>query len=318
LGFDGANRRIDAVRMTQFDGAAALDFRRRLGADWVDLVTLFNIEPDKVAAFPRGGEANAIWDWLHHRGRLSELPSALEAIDRPDLAAALRSRGHPAEPSAQPPAQPGPNDVPAKGPRAGRKELAVVTAITATAAIAASLLFGLTTTSCQPGLVTANASSASPTPTPTPATPSLSHPPPTSSKPAPPVKRPSASVTTTPGNPSTLTFLAGQFVDFDPPEPTIVSDRTNDTDLRWGPDNVYPEEGRIWVTTDPATCVAQAATNGATGRQQEIPLKTLLQSQPESVVHACAETSGKRIGTLTVSSSDSSKGAPYNVSYSFV
>jgi nucleoside phosphorylase len=70
-----------------------LDFVRRLADSWRDLADHVGIPAHETRRFSRGDEAREIWEWLDNRRRLSELPDALDAIGRPDLATTLRGAG---------------------------------------------------------------------------------------------------------------------------------------------------------------------------------------------------------------------------------
>jgi hypothetical protein len=56
-----------------------------LGHDWRMLADELGIPAYTQRRFGHGEEAYDIWDWLEVRGRLSDLPDALRAIDRSDL-----------------------------------------------------------------------------------------------------------------------------------------------------------------------------------------------------------------------------------------
>lgn len=76
---------------------AKLEFCRRLGSGWVDLADAVGVGVYERDRFIRGDEARAVWEWLERRGRLGDLPDALDQIDRGDLSGLLRPRTH-AEP----------------------------------------------------------------------------------------------------------------------------------------------------------------------------------------------------------------------------
>lgn len=59
---------------------------RYLGPNWRELADGMKVAPHLVARFDKGHEAAALWDHLYLRGRLSELPGLLRAIERADLA----------------------------------------------------------------------------------------------------------------------------------------------------------------------------------------------------------------------------------------
>lgn len=63
-----------------------VEFRWRLLTDWHDLADQLGIPPHEVARFDGGEEARAIWQWLTVRNKLGDLPDALRAIGRHDLA----------------------------------------------------------------------------------------------------------------------------------------------------------------------------------------------------------------------------------------
>lgn len=71
-------------------GGAKVEFTRRLLYDWQDLADILGVPGFERARFARGDEARAIWAWLEVRGRLGELPAALDMIGRSDLADLLR------------------------------------------------------------------------------------------------------------------------------------------------------------------------------------------------------------------------------------
>jgi hypothetical protein len=73
-----------------FGGPAALEFTRRLADSWSDLTILLAVPAHHLARFDPARRAHDLWRWLEVRDELSELPEALDAIDRPDLAALLR------------------------------------------------------------------------------------------------------------------------------------------------------------------------------------------------------------------------------------
>lgn len=74
-----------------YPGAVKVTFGRRLGHDWQDLADIVGIPDFDRPRFPRGEEARAVWEWLAARNRLGELPPALEAVGRADLAELFRS-----------------------------------------------------------------------------------------------------------------------------------------------------------------------------------------------------------------------------------
>ncbi len=70
-------------------GLLKVEFCGKLGDSWRDLADVLDVRPDQRARFERGDEARGIWEWLEARNRWSELPGALRAIGRPELADAL-------------------------------------------------------------------------------------------------------------------------------------------------------------------------------------------------------------------------------------
>jgi nucleoside phosphorylase len=62
----------------------------RLTYDWQDLADFLGIPSPQVRRFRAGDEPYEVWAWLESRARLADLPDALAAIDRGDLADLLR------------------------------------------------------------------------------------------------------------------------------------------------------------------------------------------------------------------------------------
>ena len=75
-----------------YSGKIKIAFCDRLGDDWKRLADCLEIPPSDQARFHRGDEGRGIWAWLDNRERLTDLPDALEAIGRKDLAEILISR----------------------------------------------------------------------------------------------------------------------------------------------------------------------------------------------------------------------------------
>jgi len=75
----------------RYAGRQKLAVCDRLGDSWSRLATLLDIPPHDQARFSQGDEGRRIWEWLEIRGRLRELPGALEDIDRQDLADILNA-----------------------------------------------------------------------------------------------------------------------------------------------------------------------------------------------------------------------------------
>jgi nucleoside phosphorylase len=67
-----------------------LEVVRRLTYDWQDLADIVGVPSYEVRRFRSGDEPRELWGWLENRGRLSDLPGALEEIGRAELAALLR------------------------------------------------------------------------------------------------------------------------------------------------------------------------------------------------------------------------------------
>jgi hypothetical protein len=77
--------------MTGYPGSMKLELINRLDDSWPALADLLEIAPAERAHFPPGHEPRAIWEFLEARERLAELPDALRAIDRRDLAEVLEN-----------------------------------------------------------------------------------------------------------------------------------------------------------------------------------------------------------------------------------
>jgi nucleoside phosphorylase len=69
---------------------AKVEVVRRLTYDWQDLADYLGIPSWAVGRFRPGDEAHEVWIWLESRDRLTDLPDALDAIGRADLARLLR------------------------------------------------------------------------------------------------------------------------------------------------------------------------------------------------------------------------------------
>jgi nucleoside phosphorylase len=63
---------------------------RRLTYDWQDLADVVGVPSYETRRFRSGDESRDLWTWLENRNRLPELPGALAAIGRTDLADLLR------------------------------------------------------------------------------------------------------------------------------------------------------------------------------------------------------------------------------------
>jgi len=66
-------------------GKDKIEFCRRLGLEWHDLVDYFEISSNKRAQFDKGRECQAILDWLENSNQFEQLSEALEFIGRDDL-----------------------------------------------------------------------------------------------------------------------------------------------------------------------------------------------------------------------------------------
>jgi hypothetical protein len=77
-------------------GNIKVTVNRRLATDWQDLADVLGMPIYERARVPVGNEGRYIWEWLEVRGELGELPAALSAIGRDDLAA-LFEGGDPGE-----------------------------------------------------------------------------------------------------------------------------------------------------------------------------------------------------------------------------
>ncbi|NTU75234.1 MAG: hypothetical protein HGA86_03855 [Anaerolineaceae bacterium] len=74
-----------------FSGKAKVDFCDNLDSkDWPRLANYLKIPPRDQRRFEHGDEGRGIWEWLEIRRRLRELPEALKAIEREDLADLLQ------------------------------------------------------------------------------------------------------------------------------------------------------------------------------------------------------------------------------------
>jgi nucleoside phosphorylase len=78
----------------RFPGPVKLQVCQRLLDDWRYLADYFGVPAHKQAGFRQGDEARQVWHYIEARGKLYELPAALEAIDRGDLADLLPRSGH--------------------------------------------------------------------------------------------------------------------------------------------------------------------------------------------------------------------------------
>jgi nucleoside phosphorylase len=79
-----------APRAKEIPAAVKLEVVRRLTYDWQDLADIVGVPPYEMRRFRAGDEPRELWAWLQQRGRLADLPGALDDIGRADLAALLR------------------------------------------------------------------------------------------------------------------------------------------------------------------------------------------------------------------------------------
>ncbi|MDG4789041.1 tetratricopeptide repeat protein [Micromonospora sp. WMMD1102] len=75
----------------EFTATAEREFYGRLHSSWPDLCVQLGIDGPEQDRFPRGDEPQGIWRWLQARRRLDELPEALAAVGRQDLAETLEA-----------------------------------------------------------------------------------------------------------------------------------------------------------------------------------------------------------------------------------
>jgi hypothetical protein len=99
-----------------------------------------------------------------------------------------------------------------------------------------------------------------------------------------------------------ILFASGNvWVDFDenPPIPQAVKGGKPpaNVDVQIGPDNVYSDNARVWVSNGPATCQAQAAANPGEGYQ--VPLD-LVQNLPTPGSHVTPRTCSGTCSDRTV------------------
>jgi len=70
-------------------GPVRLEIVGRLTYDWPDLADVVGAPNSDTRGFRAGDEPGELWEWLETRGRLADLPAALEEIGRADLASLL-------------------------------------------------------------------------------------------------------------------------------------------------------------------------------------------------------------------------------------
>jgi hypothetical protein len=68
-------------------------FNTKLGNTWEDLAVQLEIPDHEIRQFRQGREAQHIWTWLENRDRLHDLPDALVAVGRTDLASRFTGSG---------------------------------------------------------------------------------------------------------------------------------------------------------------------------------------------------------------------------------
>jgi nucleoside phosphorylase len=79
-----------APRPGGIPGQVKLEIMRRLTYDWQDLADVVGVPSYETHRFRAGDEPRDVWTWLENRGRLADLPGALDEIGRADLAGLLR------------------------------------------------------------------------------------------------------------------------------------------------------------------------------------------------------------------------------------
>jgi nucleoside phosphorylase len=72
-------------------GRVKLQVIRQLQFDWMDLADVLGVPTFVRARFPHGEGPRGVWEWLESRGRLGDLPAALEEVGRRDLADLMRT-----------------------------------------------------------------------------------------------------------------------------------------------------------------------------------------------------------------------------------
>jgi hypothetical protein len=101
-----ASAEVMFTLLTKFESAAATSrdpiafggvpgnikhaFFRSLLSDWIDLAVRLDVPRHATYRFAAGEEPRQLWEWLEARGRLRELPEALDGIGRTELADLLR------------------------------------------------------------------------------------------------------------------------------------------------------------------------------------------------------------------------------------
>jgi len=79
--------------MSVYSGKSKIEFCRRLGNDWQDLATCFEIPAHRRNQFQQGRECHAILEWLEERNESHQrLSEALKNIGRNDLLSVLQPK----------------------------------------------------------------------------------------------------------------------------------------------------------------------------------------------------------------------------------
>lgn len=79
-----------AARVSDIPAPVKLEVLRLLTYDWQDVADVVGIPSAEMRRFRAGDEPAELWDWLRNRGRLADLPAALDEIGRGDLTGLLR------------------------------------------------------------------------------------------------------------------------------------------------------------------------------------------------------------------------------------
>ncbi|MEU7932470.1 hypothetical protein [Micromonospora echinofusca] len=85
------------ARPVRYPGRIKVQFARRLGQSWDDLVDVLDVPVYDRARFEPGRRAQALWEWLEVRDRLWSLRAALIEVGRDDLVVLLDDPGPPQE-----------------------------------------------------------------------------------------------------------------------------------------------------------------------------------------------------------------------------
>ncbi|MFF5297200.1 hypothetical protein [Paractinoplanes globisporus] len=114
-----------------------------------------------------------------------------------------------------------------------------------------------------------------------------------------------------------INVAAGEFVDFDssPAKTVPISDGTEEPpfDLKTGPQTLYSDDSRVWITTDRSQCLNQARTSNR-GYQEVVDLTRHI--TPTGIATACMVTTDKRIIFMSIKTLGRDPGwAPYQIQY---